>query len=76
MKKILGSFIVLLSVLLVLTSCSKFTCDLCGDEKIGKKHETEFMGRDIVICDDCYDELEEMEDDLEEGFEDLKDLFK
>ena len=76
MKKIISSVIVLLSVLVALTSCSKFTCDLCEEEKIGKKHETEFLGREVVICDDCYDDLEELEEDLEEGFEDLKDLFK
>jgi ribosome-binding protein aMBF1 (putative translation factor) len=49
---------------------------LCGEEKSGKKHEEEVMGQDVVICDDCYDELEDLGDDFEEGFEDLKDLFK
>ena len=76
MKKILCSVLVLLSVLFVLTSCGKFTCDLCGEEKSGKKHEEEVMGQDVVTCDDCYDELEDLGEDLEEGFEDLNDIFK
>lgn len=65
MKKIICSVLVLVSALFVLASCGKFTCDACGEEKSGKKHEFEVMGETGTICDDCYEELEEMMGDLE-----------
>ena len=65
MKKIICSVLLLVSVLFVLTSCGKFTCDACGEEKSGKKHEVEFMGESGVLCDDCYDEWQAAMDALE-----------
>jgi ribosome-binding protein aMBF1 (putative translation factor) len=48
----------------LLTACGKFECDFCGKEKSGKKHKEELMGKEVVICDECYKELEELADGL------------
>ena len=65
MKKIICSIFILASVMLVLTSCIKFTCDVCGEENRGKKHSVEFMGETGVLCEDCYDQWQAMMDELE-----------
>ena len=57
MKKIIAGVLVLVSVMLVLASCGKFTCDGCGEEKSGKKHEVEAFGVSAVLCDECYEEI-------------------
>lgn len=76
MKKIIIGIFTLVSLMFVLTSCGKFTCDLCNEEKSGKKHEEELFGESIVICDDCYEDLDDLGDALEDGWDDLKNLFK
>lgn len=61
MKKILSAILVcvmLLSCVFVLASCGKFTCDLCGEEKSGKKYEETVLGQEVVYCKDCHDKLE------------------
>lgn len=40
-------------MLLGLTACGKFTCDICGKEKTGKRHERTILGTEIVVCNDC-----------------------
>ena len=75
MKKIIISIFTLVSLTFVLTSCGKFTCDLCDEEKRGKKHEEEVFGESVVICDDCYEDLEDLGDALDDGWDDLKNLF-
>lgn len=62
MKRIISTVLIVASLLLVMTSCGKFTCDLCGDEKKGKQHKEEVLGEEVVICDDCYEELESLSD--------------
>lgn len=51
-KKIL---VALLSVVMAMSlmACGTFTCDLCGEEKSGKKHSSEILGQEITVCDDC-----------------------
>lgn len=51
----------------MLASCGKFTCDLCGEEKSGKKYETEMLGTKITICKDCH----ELGSNLASGLADL-----
>lgn len=63
MKK-LALVLVLLLTVVTLVSCGKFTCDLCGEEKSGKQHKEEILGEEIVYCQDCYDDLEELKDGL------------
>ena len=62
MKKIIVAILVVASLLATLTACGKFTCDICNEEKSGKKHEDEFLGEKIVVCDDCYEDLEDIAD--------------
>ncbi|MCM1056469.1 MAG: hypothetical protein NC517_02535 [Firmicutes bacterium] len=44
-----------------LAACGKpFTCDLCGEEKTGKKYTETILGSEITYCQDCYKELKEL----------------
>lgn len=51
-KKILVAAV---SVIMALSmvACGTFTCDLCGQEKSGKKHSQSILGQEITVCDDC-----------------------
>ena len=58
MKRILALVIVLVLSMTLLAGCGKFTCDNCGEEKSGEKHEAEYQGEEAVFCDDCWEEVE------------------
>ncbi|MBR3995637.1 MAG: hypothetical protein IKI97_10200 [Clostridia bacterium] len=52
----------------MLVSCGKFTCDLCSEDKVGKKYKEDFMGEEITICNDCHKELKELRDSVADLF--------
>lgn len=58
MKKFFA-LVAVIAVALSVTACSKFECDLCGEEKVGKKYEGGFG---TEICKDCYNDLKEIGD--------------
>ena len=58
MKKMIRVIALLMLLATLLCGCSKFTCDMCDQEKSGVKHSVEFFGQELVICDDCMDGLE------------------
>jgi len=60
MKKLISILLLVVVLATMLTACGKFTCDMCGEEKSGKKHEESMLGESIVICDDCYKALEDL----------------
>jgi uncharacterized lipoprotein YehR (DUF1307 family) len=62
MKKIaiLLALVCLVSVLLC--GCGKFECELCGEEKSGKKYEGEVMGRTVVYCEECKEQVDSIRD--------------
>ncbi len=62
-KKVLAMVLAMLTVL-SLAGCGKFTCDLCSQEKSGKKHTETVMGQKMTICNDCYKGLEDLADSL------------
>ena len=64
MKKIISLLLVVVALATMLTACGKFECELCGKEKSGKKHKVEVLDEEAVICEDCYEELQELEDSL------------
>ena len=53
------------ALLLGLTACSPseeaFTCDFCGREITGTKHELEVAGEPAAACDDCYAQIKEVQ---------------
>lgn len=58
-----GKIAVLLTAALLsvfLTACGKFTCDICGQEKSGKRYTVDLLGTgdEMTICEDCYKDLE------------------
>ncbi len=55
MKKIIALALAALLSVFCLAGCGKFECDLCGEEKSGKKHTTTVFGEEVTICDDCYE---------------------
>ena len=65
MKKLICVALLIIAMASMLTACGKFTCDICGKEKSGKKHTDELLGQEIVYCDDCH-----------KGLSDLADAFK
>ena len=56
--KVLALAVASIMAVICLASCSPFKCDICGEEKTGKKHEA--LGS--VVCNDCYDEFSSMLD--------------
>lgn len=60
-KRLIAAFLATVTIL-SFAGCGKFTCDMCGEEKSGKKHKEELLGETITICDDCYKELEDLAD--------------
>lgn len=52
MKRLISILLLVVVLATMLTACGKFTCDMCGEEKTGKKHEESMLGESIVICDD------------------------
>lgn len=68
MKRLIGIFMLVLTVATMFTACGKFTCDLCEEEKSGKKYKDEFLGEEVIICKDCYKELEELGEELADAF--------
>lgn len=73
MKKFICCFMLILTVFFAFTACGKeeFKCDSCGENVVSKKHEVEFLGVKMEICDDCNDEYEEEMDALEDELGDL-----
>ena len=62
MKKLISILLLVVVLVTMLTACGKFKCDLCRDEKTGKKYETEVFGQEVEICKDCYEDLESIAD--------------
>ena len=62
MKRAICVLLLIAVLATMLTACGKFSCDLCGDEKSGKKYESELLGQEITICKDCYDDLKDLAD--------------
>lgn len=60
MKRKMCALFMIVTVLVSLTGCGKFTCAFCEEEKSGKKYESEILGEEVVICQDCYDEIQEL----------------
>ncbi len=60
MKKRISILLLSSMLAMTLTACGKFTCDLCGEQKSGKSYESTVFGEEVVICDDCYQELQNL----------------
>ena len=63
--------LLLVSMLLTLCACGKFNCATCREEKSGKRYKEEFLGKEILICKDCHEKGEELNDIVQ----DIGDLF-
>ena len=68
MKKIIALVLTGILAAGMLVSCGKFTCDICGEEKLGRKYESETFGIEVTMCKDCHDAAED-------ALSGLKDLF-
>ncbi len=64
MKRFITLALVALMSLTLFAGCGKFECDSCGEKKGGKKHEAEIFGEELVLCDDCYEDINELGGDL------------
>ena len=52
----------------MLVSCGKFTCDLCEEDKVGKKYKEEVFGYEATICKDCHEAYAEVKESLADLF--------
>ena len=71
MKKFFAIALLVIMMVSLLTACGKFECELCKEEKSGKKHKEEVLGQEVVICDECHDGLEALKDAASELMSDL-----
>ena len=62
MKRIISFILMLTLVAALLAGCGSFQCDLCGQEKSGRKYTETVYGEKITYCGDCRDALEELAD--------------
>jgi hypothetical protein len=60
MKKLICILLLVVVLASLFTACGKFECDACGEEKSGKKYKEEIFGKEVVICKDCYNDLQEL----------------
>lgn len=58
MKKFVALLMLVIVVATLFCGCGKFTCDICGEEKTGRKYTEEIMGEKISYCKDCKEDLE------------------
>lgn len=69
MKKKITALLLTVLTVVSLTACGKpFTCDLCNQEKTGKKYTEKLFGEEITYCQDCYDSLKELSNGLQDLF--------
>ena len=67
MISLLLAAIMLVSALLVFTSCKKeITCAMCGKTKTTTPHDITLLGRDVTICDECYEDYKKLQDGVDE----------
>lgn len=57
MKKRMIALLIMTAMVVSLTACGKFTCALCGEEKVGKKHTGNILGMEVIVCNECYKEF-------------------
>ena len=52
-------FALLCLSLLAITACSRqpYVCDLCTQERTSPQHTSDFYGTEIIVCDECYKEI-------------------
>lgn len=63
MKKKIIALLLTVTTVISLTACGKpFTCDICGEEKTGKKYKETVFGEEVVYCKDCKEAMEELID--------------
>lgn len=60
MKKMVRFAAMLMLLATLLCGCGKFTCDLCGEEKSGKKYTESIFGEEIEYCKECKEALESL----------------
>lgn len=68
MRKKISLLLTIVSLTFLLTACGKFTCELCGQEKSGKSYTAEFMGEKVTVCQDCHDEIKELQKEMQDLF--------
>lgn len=60
MKKKIAILFMTVIMAMTLVACGKFTCDFCGEEKSGKSYKSDVWGQEVVICEECYDGIQDL----------------
>ncbi len=53
MKKIIASLTGIVIMLIIVVISLKFTCDLCGNDKYGKKYTVDNGSGKVTLCNEC-----------------------
>jgi len=66
MKKKLAVLCMAVVTAMSLAACGSFTCDGCGEEKSGSKHEVTLLDEKMVLCDDCYKDFKDLQEIIQQ----------
>lgn len=59
MKKFICVLLLIATMASLLTACGKFTCDWCEQEKTGMQYKLTLEGKEMTVCKECKDEVED-----------------
>ncbi len=69
MKERIIALLLTMTTVISLTACgAAFTCEVCGEEKTGKKYKETLLGEKVVCCKDCKEDIEELKNFLNSSF--------
>ena len=62
MKKKISLFMAVVMTAVTLAACGggKFTCDFCGETKVGKSYSVKVLGQTVTYCKDCKKSLDSL----------------
>ena len=59
--------VMLMAAMLVFASCKKeITCALCGKTKTTTPHTITVLGKEVTVCEECYQAQKEVKDAIKE----------
>lgn len=75
MKKLVCALLIIVCLASLLVACGEetFTCDFCQKEVTGKKHTIKVKDHEANYCDDCYEQMDKVKDEITDEIGDISD---